>query len=67
MGVRKMAKKKTTRKKSTREKIEITCSKCGHKFKKLSVVREDGFLYFLDKAGDLCRVQMNRGGKRGKK
>ena len=29
--------------------------------------REDGFLYYIDKDGDIARVQMARGGKKGGK
>lgn len=35
--------------------------------KKVGVEREEGFLYFIDKDGDVSRVQMARGGKKGGK
>lgn len=36
--------------------------------KKVGVKREDGFLYFIDKEGDVSRVKMKRGGtKKAKK
>lgn len=35
--------------------------------KKLGLKREEGFLYFIDKDGDVAKVQMARGGKKGGK
>ena len=37
----------------------------GEKVQKVGVKREDGFLYFIDKAGDVSRAKMARGGKKG--
>ena len=34
---------------------------------KVGVKRQDGFLYFIDKAGDVSRAKMARGGKKGGK
>ncbi|WP_428897321.1 hypothetical protein Dip518_001108 [Parelusimicrobium proximum] len=34
---------------------------------KVGVEREEGFLYFIDKDGDIAKVQMARGGKKGGK
>ena len=34
---------------------------------KLGIKRESGFLYYLDKKGDVSRVKMMRGGGRQKK
>ena len=39
----------------------------GEKVQKVGVKREDGFLYFIDKAGDVSRAKMARGGKKGGK
>jgi len=39
----------------------------GEKIQKVGVKREDGFLYFIDKAGDVSRAKMARGGKKGGK
>lgn len=39
----------------------------GEKVRKVGVKREDGFLYFIDKAGDVSRAKMARGGKKGGK
>ena len=33
----------------------------------VGVKKEDGFLYFVDKAGDVSRAKMARGGKKGGK
>ena len=33
---------------------------------KVGVEREEGFLYFIDKDGDIAKVAMARGGKKGK-
>ncbi len=35
----------------------------AQKVAKVGVKKEDGFLYFVDKDGDVARVSMNRGGK----
>ena len=37
----------------------------AEKVLKIGVEREDGFLYYIDKDGDVARVQMARGGKKG--
>ena len=34
---------------------------------KVGVKRADGYLYFIDKGGDVSRVKMARGGKKGGK
>ena len=39
----------------------------AEKVLKVGVEREDGFLYYIDKDGDVSRVQMARGGKKGGK
>jgi len=39
----------------------------AEKVAKAGVKRQDGFLYFIDKAGDISRAKMARGGKKGGK
>ena len=39
----------------------------AQKVAKAGVKREDGFLYFIDKQGDIARAKMARGGKKGGK
>ena len=39
----------------------------AEKVMKAGVTREEGFLYFIDKDGDVSKVQMARGGKKGGK
>jgi hypothetical protein len=39
----------------------------AEKVLKVGVEREEGFLYYIDKDGDVSRVQMARGGKKGGK
>ena len=39
----------------------------AEKVTKLGVEREEGFLYYIDKDGDVSRVPMARGGKKGVK
>ena len=39
----------------------------GEKVQKVGVKREDGFLYYIDKGGDVSRAKMARGGKKGGK
>ena len=39
----------------------------AQKVAKAGVKKEKGFLYFVDKAGDISRAQMARGGKKGGK
>jgi hypothetical protein len=39
----------------------------AEKVSKVGVKREDGFLYFIDKQGDVSKVKMARGGKKGGK
>jgi len=39
----------------------------AEKVAKAGVKREDGYLYFIDKAGDVSRAKMARGGKKGGK
>ena len=34
---------------------------------KNAVVREKGYLYFINKNGDVCKAKMKRGGKSKKK
>lgn len=36
----------------------------AQKVAKVGVRKVDGYLYFVDKDGDIARVAMNRGGKR---
>ena len=36
------------------------------KVAKVGVKKKNGFLYFVDKKGDISMVQMNRGGKKKK-
>lgn len=39
----------------------------AEKVAKVGVKKEEGYLYFVDKAGDISRIKMARGGKgRGK-
>lgn len=37
------------------------------KVAKVGVKKVNGYLYFVDKRGDISRVKMNRGGKRKKR
>ena len=37
----------------------------AEKVAKAGVKREDGYLYFIDKQGDVSRAKMARGGKKG--
>jgi hypothetical protein len=39
----------------------------AEKVQKAGVKREEGYLYFIDKAGDVSRAKMARGGKKGGK
>jgi hypothetical protein len=39
----------------------------AQKIAKAGVKRETGFLYFIDKQGDVSRAKMARGGKKGGK
>ena len=39
----------------------------AEKVLKAGVKREDGFLYYIDKDGDISRAKMARGGKKGGK
>jgi len=39
----------------------------AQKVAKAGVKREEGFLYFIDKQGDISRAKMARGGKKGGK
>ena len=39
----------------------------AQKIEKVGVKREEGFLYFIDKQGDVSRAKMARGGKKGGK
>lgn len=34
------------------------------KVAKVGIKKEDGYLYFVDKDGDVSKVKMNRGGKK---
>ena len=38
----------------------------AEKVAKVGVQKEGGYLYFVDKKGDISRVQMARGGTKGK-
>ena len=37
------------------------------KVKKVGIKRDKGYLYFIDKQGDISRAKMARGGKKKKK
>ncbi|MBD3272544.1 MAG: hypothetical protein GF384_08435 [Elusimicrobia bacterium] len=37
----------------------------AEKVAKAGIRRQDGFLYFIDKQGDISRAKMARGGKKG--
>lgn len=39
----------------------------AQKVEKTGVKREDGYLYYIDKQGDVSRAKMARGGKKGGK
>ena len=39
----------------------------AEKVAKVGVKRVDGYLYFVDKQGDISRVKMARGGRKKKK
>ncbi|MBW2999623.1 hypothetical protein KY339_03020 [Candidatus Woesearchaeota archaeon] len=39
----------------------------AEKVKKVGVVREKGYLYYIDKQGDISRAKMARGGQKKKK
>lgn len=39
----------------------------SQKVEKVGVKRADGYLYFIDKQGDVSRAKMARGGKKGGK
>jgi len=39
----------------------------AEKIAKAGVKREEGYLYYIDKAGDVSRAKMARGGKKGGK
>jgi hypothetical protein len=39
----------------------------AQKVEKVGVKREDGYLYYIDKQGDVSRAKMARGGKKGGK
>lgn len=39
----------------------------AEKIAKAGVKREDGYLYYIDKQGDVSRAKMARGGKKGGK
>jgi len=39
----------------------------AEKVHKAAIKREDGFLYYIDKDGDIARAKMARGGKKGGK
>ena len=39
----------------------------AQKVEKVGVKREEGFLYYIDKQGDVSRAKMARGGKKGGK
>jgi hypothetical protein len=38
----------------------------GIKVAKVGIKKKDGYLYFIDKQGDVSMVKMNRGGKKKK-
>jgi len=37
----------------------------GEKVARVGVKRQEGYLYFIDKSGDVSRAKMARGGKKG--
>ena len=39
----------------------------AEKVEKVGIKRQEGYLYFIDKQGDISRVKMARGGKKKKK
>ncbi len=39
----------------------------AQKVAKAGIKREEGFLYFIDKQGDIAKAKMARGGKKGGK
>lgn len=39
----------------------------AQKVKKVGIKKEEGYLYFVDKDGDISRAKMVRGGKKKKK
>ena len=39
----------------------------AQKVAKVGIKKEDGYLYFVDKQGDISRAKMVRGGKKKKK
>jgi hypothetical protein len=39
----------------------------AQKVEKVGVKRQEGFLYYIDKQGDVSRAKMARGGKKGGK
>ena len=39
----------------------------AQKVEKVGIKREEGWLYFIDKDGDISRVKMARGGQKKKK
>lgn len=39
----------------------------AEKVQKCGIKREEGFLYYIDKQGDVSRAKMARGGKKGGK
>jgi hypothetical protein len=39
----------------------------GIKVAKVGIKKKNGYLYFIDKQGDVSMVKMNRGGKKKKK
>jgi hypothetical protein len=42
-------------------------TKMAQKVTKVGIKREEGWLYFIDKEGDISRVKMARGGQKKKK
>lgn len=43
---------------------EVKCMARAQKVAKVGVKKQSGYLYFIDKDGDVARVAMNRGGKK---
>lgn len=39
----------------------------AEKVAKVGIKRQEGYLYFIDKQGDISRVKMARGGRKKKK
>jgi hypothetical protein len=45
----------------------VRCVNMAQKVHKLGLERENGYLYYIDKDGDISRTKMKRGGTKKKK